>query len=553
MAREKGTFNFSANLEVKKQGPLDARQTMITYEELTQAATWQDESGKMYLFNGLIVPVTNGSDKQLYMLTDASKYNEPAYWKRIDAGAAVSEKEVYMIPGDPTSLNGESSGEDIKGVYGDLNTLKQAVADNKIITTKLGGAIHPISIGIEDVTITSMIYYSMGIMVQTITTAESDYVSIEVSGKQIPDASEFVQDVTAETSKGIEVTGTKENKKVGIKIDETTKGNVELLVGANGLKADFKKAPYFIGNIQSIIDNASQTISPNKVIAILGGNADALVDAINAKAPIFGSFDDGYIPMTFAKYEAKYFYFNFVCTYTGDLDLKYDAYFKVGIPYPEETGAMDSPTINLTVEKYGFPTFGNGFNYTKADGYVTIKPDNSGNVKLSTGTAGLKADFEESVKGVKVGDKVLKVESDKTISSTIGLAYKSETKKLQLTGIDEEPFAELDATPFIKDGMLDSATLETNPLGQDPGTYIKLVFNVDSGKEDPIYINVTSLIDVYTQGNGITISGKSISVKIDTAGNTENYLQLTAAGLKVTGVNQAITDAITEAFSWHDA
>ena len=47
MARERGTFNFSASLEVKKQAPIDARQTYITYEELTQQSTWVDTDGKV--------------------------------------------------------------------------------------------------------------------------------------------------------------------------------------------------------------------------------------------------------------------------------------------------------------------------------------------------------------------------------------------------------------------------------------------------------------------------------------------------------------------------
>nr|DAD59402.1 MAG TPA: hypothetical protein [Bacteriophage sp.] len=56
--------------------------------------------------------------------------------------------------------------------------------------------------------------------------------------------------------------------------------------------------------------------------------------------------------------------------------------------------------------------------------------------------------------------------------------------------------------------MLDSAELVTNPTGQIAGTYIKLTFNTASGK-DPIFVNVTSLIDVY---DGSNVKLKAINV-----------------------------------------
>jgi hypothetical protein len=45
--------------------------------------------------------------------------------------------------------------------------------------------------------------------------------------------------------------------------------------------------------------------------------------------------------------------------------------------------------------------------------------------------------------------------------------------------------------------MLESAELVTDPTGQPAGDYIKLTFNTDAGK-NPIYINVSDLVDVYT-------------------------------------------------------
>ena len=84
MARTKGQLNFSANIEVKKQAALDARTVVATVADLTTAATWQDDEGKVWLYDGLVVAVS--STGELWMLTDKAAYTSPASWKRIDGG-----------------------------------------------------------------------------------------------------------------------------------------------------------------------------------------------------------------------------------------------------------------------------------------------------------------------------------------------------------------------------------------------------------------------------------------------------------------------------------
>ena len=90
MARERGTFNFSASLEVKKQSPLDARQTYITYAELTQQATWVDSDSKVWLFKGLVVPVDYNGQHTLFMLTNPDNYTSTSSWVCGDGAGAES-------------------------------------------------------------------------------------------------------------------------------------------------------------------------------------------------------------------------------------------------------------------------------------------------------------------------------------------------------------------------------------------------------------------------------------------------------------------------------
>lgn len=91
-----------------------------------------------------------------------------------------------------------------------------------------------------------------------------------------------------------------------------------------------------------------------------------------------------------------------------------------------------------------------------------------------------------------------------------------------------------------KDYLVKSASVKTatadDPSGFAEGTkYIDFVVNTydtdsGTGKESHIYLNVQDLVDVYTAGNGIEISGaNAISVKVV----AENGLSVDASGVKM--------------------
>ena len=133
MARERGTFNFSASLEVKKQAPLDARQTYITYEELTQQSTWVDTDGKVWLFKGLIVPVNYNGQNALFMLINPDAYTSTSSWVRVDGGGV--ESNVYILPGNIKNINTNTNPEGLELVLGNYLNLKNAILSKHIIVT----------------------------------------------------------------------------------------------------------------------------------------------------------------------------------------------------------------------------------------------------------------------------------------------------------------------------------------------------------------------------------------------------------------------------------
>lgn len=131
-----------------------------------------------------------------------------------------------------------------------------------------------------------------------------------------------------------------------------------------------------------------------------------------------------------------------------------------------------------------------------------------------------------TVTDVKSGDKVLAL-ANKELSTTLGLTYDSVTKKINLTGIGSAVIASVDATDFIKDGMVENVSF-------DPSTKIlTITFNTESGKED-IEVDLSDLVDTYTAGNGLALTGSAFSIKIDPT--SQSYLTVGTAGLKLTGV-----------------
>ena len=176
---------------------------------------------------------------------------------------------------------------------------------------------------------------------------------------------------------------------------------------------------------------------------------------------------------------------------------------------------------------------------------VNIKlAETQGNVQLDI-TNGLKASIDATevakvapVKGVAENDSFLTLGADKLISAVASLKYDSGTKQIQLIGKDGDTVVSyISADAFVKDGMLDTVELVENPEGQTAGTYLKLTWNTDSGKTDPMYVNLTDLIDVYSNGEGLKLTGHEFSID-DTKVATKTWANGTfdtkgaAAGVK---------------------
>lgn len=596
MARNKGTFNFSANLEPKVQAPLDARTVVDTVAELTQAATWQDTNGDVWLFDGLVVSIAQTGE--LYMLTDKAAYTSPASWKRIDGGGA--ESDVYMV-GDISTLTTSSQPTDIKDIIGTPAALKAAVKAGKVIVVRSNGtddtqnALYAVQVSYSsENTVAINGTFGVGYLYIELTGTGDAWTSVDAAEtKELAFKPDVVQSVTATANKGIEIGGTSTKPTVGVKIDNS--GNVNLSTSANGLKAQFNNpVTGVLGSdkfltLSSTLINATVGLdydqASNKIRLLGKGNAvvaevDASPFTKDEKLQSVSMSDGGsgrVIRFTVGSGDD---------TETVDLPLSQLFIFKEGIKISaDQTEVMlsldPSSEPYLTVSSAGLKLAGidaaiaeaiqevsggivasvtatadKGIEVagTATNPTIGLKIDSTGNVKLSTGANGLKASYEDFATGIDATDQVLTANATK-LKANLGLQYDSEAKQIKLTGKSNAVIATIDATDFIKDGMVQSVELEGNNL--------VITFNTDAGAE-PISVDLSKFLDVYTAGNGITISGKSIAVKpymglvADSNGVAVNinsgdkYLGFSAGALVSKGIDAAIEAAITEAFSWHE-
>lgn len=145
---------------------------------------------------------------------------------------------------------------------------------------------------------------------------------------------------------------------------------------------------------------------------------------------------------------------------------------------------------------------------------------------------------ELPVTGIAADDKVLSL-TDKLVAATISLGYDEDNKAIKLYGKDNAELSSVDATPFIKDGMLHDVeyNADTNTL--------TFTWNTDAGETKTDTVVLSDIIEPYTAGVGLELVGNEFKAKL--AEGSESFLTITAEGIKLAGITSAIATAKEEA------
>lgn len=513
MARERGTFNFSASLEVKKQAPLDARQTYIDYNELIQEATWKDSDNKVWLFKGLTVPVNYKGEHALFMLTNPDNYTSTSSWIRVDGAGA--ESNVYILPGDIKNLSAQSEKLQIDSILGEFTDFDEAFTNNKIILGSSSTHKFIISVTKESS------YYGLNFIefnndIGSIFYIEVGYENSEWKATGAVTNNIYHQIANYEDIENLDniyflgdITTLSESEEVN-NIDTKFSNYADFVAAINAKKVFIAKTS--LGQFYVNITQNGVNYLCNAIVNKLDGYSYILKFTVNSSSGHWTSISK------LTQYR--------VAT-SNDLTSKVSAVRATANKGIEIEGSATTPTIGIKLD----PT--------------------QGNVTLSLGANGLKAEDTTALRDV-TGQNFIK-KNGTNVEGHLNLTYNTETKKINLEGFDSSIIASIDATAFIKDGMINTVELVTDPESHDPGTYIVITFNTDAGK-DTIYLDVSSLIDVYEGHNGIKVTGKHIHLIIDPT--SEPYLSLSDNGIKIKGINAKISEvveqAIIKAFAWHE-
>ena len=183
---------------------------------------------------------------------------------------------------------------------------------------------------------------------------------------------------------------------------------------------------------------------------------------------------------------------------------------------------------------------------------LSLATSDKGNVKFTKDADGLSANVTipaATVTGVAADDKVLSL-TNKLVSATVGLGYGDATtealngkKAIKLLGKDGVVISEIDASAFIKDGMIQSVAFDTKTK------HVTITFNTAAGRQ-PIDVDLSTLVDTYKAGTGLSLANDgTFSVNTTTIATVEKATELAnaaeqAAKTHANGLKEAI-DAYT--------
>lgn len=201
-------------------------------------------------------------------------------------------------------------------------------------------------------------------------------------------------------------------------------------------------------------------------------------------------------------------------------------------------GAQTSEGTDLYVNIDGNTIVRNndGILSVASDKLVQYKGENSievSEVNSGVKTISLKVNENEKVIGNDVNGLTTTL-SLKWVKATDG----AEKDEIQLIGKNDIVISRIDVAEFIKDGILSNVEL----VAENGSKILRFTWNVDAGNQ-VTDIDVSELIDVYTAGSGLELTGSEFKIKLSDT-NENRFLSITEDGLKLSGIETFVSNAI---------
>lgn len=286
MARNKGTFAFAANFEVKAQEALDPRVVVDSKADLINKETWPYDGETIYLYNGLIVAVV--ADKSMYMLIDKTKVLESDYsgWKQLDVSAAQTVEIIDNLTSQSTTAAlSANQGCILDGKITDLQSKLTAIFTYKgtkttyeeleAVESPAVGDVYNVEAAHNNVPAgTNWVWNGTDWDALAGTVDLSGYVQKEAGKQLIPDEKLALIDTNASDIAALET-----------RADDIESDITELQESVANVKSYFE-----VPTAVMSLTNASES---GDILAAVGGDWSAFTTAVKTHQPIVSSITTG--------------------------------------------------------------------------------------------------------------------------------------------------------------------------------------------------------------------------------------------------------------------
>lgn len=277
MARSKGMFQFAANFEVKNAAALDPRMVVATKAELYNKETWPYDGETAYLYNGLVVAVTE--ENELYMLVDAANFAVEASWKKISADASVVVEDSLESTSAVNALSA-NQGRALKEMIEALPAyeIEKTNEGYKLVTEQGGSALGAV-ISFSDLVVKAGEVVDVdGSPVIRLTLTNDETIDIPaVSLVDVYTANDSYINITADNKIGLNLDSLKADLNIPADLSEEVAALTSVIGNAEaGLAKDVADHTVKIGALETAISSKVETSEFTTLQAAVNGNSTAI-------------------------------------------------------------------------------------------------------------------------------------------------------------------------------------------------------------------------------------------------------------------------------------
>lgn len=207
--------------------------------------------------------------------------------------------------------------------------------------------------------------------------------------------------------------------------------------------------------------------------------------------------------------------------------------------------------LDLTDSKLTYEIYTTGGTWDKKE--ITLKSTDiqreeteSGDTKVAVTGTTVEQAIESLATSIKEVDdnvatySVKKITGD-TLATNVKEAYQLvKTKNGEETPVDVQ-------IPIYKDSSLKEVKISETGEDGKKGQFLVFTYILETGDEKDVYLDCSKFVVEAEFKNGLQVVDGEVSVKVDEITGETNYLSVSESGIKVAGVDKAISDAVDAA------